>query len=162
MTLRDREQERAQASLDAVREVEKELEDYQRLAEKLPSMIQNMGLAGTLAFLLSKKKQEKRLADHLSRWLLDPRIVPWPAAAVPPAAPPNAESGADAERLGRTIGAEATDALVYRLAAREARHYAGWLKRWSRARMGGVELGADGEPTDEAGEAPAVSPTGGG
>lgn len=132
------EQDRGYAAMRAIGSVAKSNQtEYQRRAKQLPAMIQNLGLAGTLAFLLSKRDADKLLADHLAKWLLSAKArVGWSQVNVddPPGAP-----GILGAELQKAICKIDTDALHYRRASHEARLYAGWLKRWSTVKFGEEE-----------------------
>jgi hypothetical protein len=101
---------------------------YQAHARGLPSMLQQLGLGGALAFLISKGGPDGHLAIHLGHWLLGEAGLPWPVPAVLP--PPGAD---EARQLVHRIADANTEVEIYALAAREAQRYAGWLKRWSTA-----------------------------
>lgn len=125
---RPREQDRAGVSQTAVYSVAaNDLGDYVTKAKNLPAMVQNMGLAGSLAFLASKGAGERKLADHLATWLLEGAGIPWPPLA-------RHDNEPSARYLLRKIGAGGTSGLIYLRATQEARIYAGWLKRWGSIR----------------------------
>jgi CRISPR type III-B/RAMP module-associated protein Cmr5 len=159
---RRREQWRAHYAMQAISRLPQRLQDtktveaYVRRAQSLPAMIQNMGLAGTIAFLLAKdgdstkseaQKPDKRLALDLSEWLLaDEAGIGWTTHAI------SASRGQGVEgQLGAAISHKTTSALTYRRAATEAKHYANWLKRWSRA-AGGTGQTADDAVNDATSE----------
>lgn len=128
----------AMLAIDAVPAAQKDA--YQGRAQNLPAMIQNMGLAGTLAFLLSKTASDQRLARDLSTWLLLPEAgIGWTTGA----------KVAGNNGVWRAIGHPTTTARTYRRAATEAKHFGVWLKRWSKAEAAANQPG-DQEPADGA------------
>jgi CRISPR type III-B/RAMP module-associated protein Cmr5 len=107
---------------------------YVTRAQSLPAMIQNMGLAGTIAFLLSKEDPKLpqdpnlQLVLDLSEWLLaDAAGIGWTSNALK--ATKNLEPKA---RLEAAISHKTTSALTYRRAVVEAKRYATWIKRWTK------------------------------
>lgn len=140
-TPRDREQWRAHYAMCAyTRLLPTMREDYTRRAKNLPAMLQNLGLAGTVAFLTSKTASDRQLAGDLSEWLVsDEAGVGWTPQAL------NAARGDVTCPIEAAIGHRTTSSFTYRRAAVEAKHYATWLKRWSAAN-------AAADPTDEPAE----------
>lgn len=134
--LRLREQERAHAAMAAISAFTGDRAAYMRRAQGLPAMIQNLGLAGAIAFLLTKDQvkrldpADRQLVTDLSDWLLGEKAgVGW-------AAEPTAAAAGEADRhrrLETAIAHEKTSMLTYRRATTEAKRYATWLKRWSKA-----------------------------
>jgi len=147
MTLRSREQDRAHTALTSVERIRSDTKRkgfYQNRAQELPGMIQNLGLATTVAFLLSKgdgaSTLDKTLADHLAAWLLDSDAgIAWSSSALQ--ANKAGRFPGDSHRLQALIswqsvdGNDATSWIVYQQAQREAQRFAMWLKRWSKAGM---------------------------
>lgn len=136
------EQDRGHTALTAIRHVQEHKpekfnpKEYQSRAENLPAMIQNLGLASTLAFLLSKRVADKVLADHLGAWLLSGQARQNWRNTNPSQRPPAAKPGDVGVRLTDVLCAPTTSSLDYRRASHEARLYAGWLKRWSTVAFG--------------------------
>lgn len=103
-------------------------EDYGSLARKMPTFIQNNGLAQTLAFLEAKGKRDDcknrkehfvQMADHLSYWICHHRFP------------------GDQERLlDRVLK---MDSQTYRLVTHEALAFLQWLKRFAEAELGDKE-----------------------
>lgn len=121
---RAREQLRAEYAMQAIKDVAHETyfkdRSYTGRAQNLPAMIQNLGLAGTIAFLLSKDDRDKALAKHLAQWLLSADAD----AGLP--AQPTTDGAALESAISQTTW------IIYRRATHEARLYAGWLKRQSK------------------------------
>lgn len=139
MTLRSIEQERAHTAIAAVGKVPKDdAKAYVSRALQLPAMIQNLGLASTISFLMAKADKvtaDQLLAGHLAEWLLKPESgIAWSAGAIAG----NARGGGALQRAISWRGTkpdEATSWTVYMQAQHEALHYAAWLKRWSKATL---------------------------
>lgn len=164
MILRRLEQERAHQALAAVEKAlgsgssalsRNDRKLYTTRAQNLPAMIQNLGLAGALAFLLGKQAEDGqavdvRLADDLAAWVLASEA--GRAMGVPSAGDATSTSGA--AQLLKAISGQETSGPVYHLAAREARLYAGWLKRLSKAQEAPPASGAAQAGAVAAGEEP--------
>lgn len=112
-------QERAAYALKRVQEAGKDY-DYARFCRDLPAMLLGNGLGQTLAFLTSKKGEQKaagRLYDDLSGWLVR-------------------------EERGIYAGNDLIEAVMdgdrqsYTAAHEEAVELSGWLKRFADALIG--------------------------
>lgn len=118
------EQERAEYAWDCVDNAERGLgdkaSDYGSLARGLPGYIQTNGLGQTLAFLLSKGKNDRRkhqqlLYLHLSEWTTEQ--LGW---------------GKSEELMQELTKRDSAD---YRLATTEVMALLVWLRRFAEARL---------------------------
>jgi CRISPR-associated protein Cmr5 len=116
------EQERANKAWECIREVkDKDYADkYGSLARKAPSLVQTNGLGQTLAFLLSKAKdnEHQALYGHLSEWVATDQM------------------GWEKPLMEEVISRDSAD---YRRATAEAMAFLMWLRRFAEAELGEVE-----------------------
>jgi CRISPR type III-B/RAMP module-associated protein Cmr5 len=125
------EKERAALAWKAVKALPANvLSEYRALARNFPSMVQSMGLAQTLAFLMSrasdkKNEQHIKLRDHLTDWLFhDNSTVPWKTKI-------DSRWPTGSKLLERLLAED--DPLVWWHADQEAIEYGIWLKRFAEA-----------------------------
>jgi CRISPR-associated protein Cmr5 len=117
------EQERANRAWKCVREVKdgNYAAKYGSLARKAPSLVQTNGLGQTLAFLLSKAKDQdnehRAFYGHVSKWVTEQ--MKW-------------EKSLMEEVVSR-------DSADYRQATAEAMAFMMWLRRFAEAELGEAE-----------------------
>lgn len=127
MTAQTLEQKRAKHALDQVKALQKEKPgNYLSYVNALPAAILMNGLGQALATERSATDQaHRKLARHVSEWLLSPEAHTRYAAAIP-------EKGLDAtQRLLDRIVAGDQDAYLW--AQTEAIAYVAWLKKFANA-----------------------------
>ena len=122
---RTREQVRAAAAHDLIREIKSGEKDFGRQCLRLPALIHQCGLCQALAFLESKKSND--LLDGLARVVSAPEQDP------------------KKKLNGQGLAKQARDAgmIEYQWLSREALKSAQWLKRYAEAILK-VEPGDDG------------------
>lgn len=102
---------------------------YYSLIRGFPSLVQSVGIAQALAFLMSKARDERAhqsLINHLTSWLFDAQSpVPWTTRT-------EAYQGDEGSRLMRRLLGEA-DPEVWWYAEEEAIAFSIWLKRFAEA-----------------------------
>ncbi len=105
----------------------KDFKGYRSLARNFPSMVQSMGIGQSVAFLMSKKKEESHKAYllHMTGWLHTCGNIPWSPAPAHVASP-----GGDS-LMNTLIGQMQPEAWWF--ADREAIQYAVWMKRFAEA-----------------------------
>ena len=102
---------------------------YYSLIRGFPSMVQSMGIAQALAFVMSKASDEEahqELRDHLTGWLFSPDCpVPWTTG------PGNYKHDNKHGLMRRLL--DEPDPEVWWYAEEEAIAFSIWLKRFAEA-----------------------------
>lgn len=126
------EQKRAATAWAYVAPMEREAglrREYYSLIREFPSMVQAVGFAQALAFLMAKapeREAHRRLCHHLTGWLCSPDCpVPWTQPAAPYQADP------DHGLMRRLL--DEPDPELWRYVEEEAMAFAVWLKRFAEA-----------------------------
>jgi CRISPR type III-B/RAMP module-associated protein Cmr5 len=102
---------------------------YYSLIRGFPALVQSVGIAQALAFVMSKAADEqapRQLRDHLTGWLFSPHCpVPWSHPVQ------NYQGDREGGLMRRLL--DETDPEVWWYAEEEAVAFSIWLKRFAEA-----------------------------